>query len=231
MRLSREGVDQGPDRVTDGHHAMYLHCDCIRMKRQLQRISLHRPSSSGHLSLGTTCRPRSLSGMVIRLKNSAVNLPDVLDALSRQTIQPDLIVGVNHQSTDGSAAMMCAAGAEIVDWTQPYHHPRELNFAVGHCGTERVLVLSSHTLPLRAARPAGAQGGRRRQRAGPGPARPTSGLAHRPMAARSGGIGFRRWPERHGRPPRAAGPRSRWVLPKAMMNQITWLPLPFDMGP
>ncbi len=91
-----------------------------------------------------TCRP-SL-GVVIRFSNSAVTLPTVLDALHCQTVQPNLIVGVNNQSTDASPELLRAAGAKIFDWTQPYSHPRVLNFALHHCPTDLVLVLSSHTV-------------------------------------------------------------------------------------
>lgn len=89
---------------------------------------------------------RPTLGVVIRFKNSAATLPGVLDALRRQSIQPDLIVGVDNQSTDGSRALMNGAGAKVVDWTQPYHHPSVLNFAISQCPTDLVLVLSSHTV-------------------------------------------------------------------------------------
>lgn len=89
---------------------------------------------------------RPTVGVIIRFKNSAATLPDVLTALGRQTQQPDLILGVNNGSTDGSPDLLRAAGALLVDWTAAYHHPRVLNFAMGHCTTDLVLVLSSHTV-------------------------------------------------------------------------------------
>ena len=95
-------------------------------------------------------RVRPTLGVVIRFSNSAATLPAVLEALRRQTVQPDLILGVNNQSQDGSAALLQAAGATLVEWTQPYNHPRVLNFALRHCPTELVLVLSSHTVLLAA---------------------------------------------------------------------------------
>lgn len=85
-------------------------------------------------------------GIIIRFKNSARTLPAVLAALRRQTLQPDRIVGVNNASTDRSPELLRAAGAQVVEWTQPYHHSRVLNFAVTHCPTDLVLVLSSHTV-------------------------------------------------------------------------------------
>lgn len=85
-------------------------------------------------------------GVVIRFKNSAATLPGVLDALRRQTVQPDLIIGVNNHSSDTSPELFRAAGAKIIKWTQPYSHPRVLNFALHHCPTDLVLVLSSHSV-------------------------------------------------------------------------------------
>lgn len=89
---------------------------------------------------------RQSLGIVIRFKNSAATLPDVLAALRRQTVQPDVIIGVNNQSTDASPGLLRAAGAKIIEWTQPYSHPRVLNFALRQCPTDLVLVLSSHTV-------------------------------------------------------------------------------------
>ena len=89
---------------------------------------------------------RPTLGVVIRFKNSAATLPAVLAALRRQTVSPDFILGVNNQSTDGSADLFRAVGGYVTDWTQAYHHPRVLNFALRHCPTDLVLVLSSHTV-------------------------------------------------------------------------------------
>lgn len=85
-------------------------------------------------------------GVVIRFRNSAATLPDVLAALSRQTVRADLILGVNNQGSDASADLLRAAGAKVVDWPLPYSHPRVLNFAFQHCPTDLVVVLSSHTV-------------------------------------------------------------------------------------
>ena len=99
----------------------------------------HTPSSA-----------RPTLSVVIRFKNSAASLPAVLGALRRQTVQPDLIIGVNNQSTDASTELVEAAGGKVINWPQPYHHSRVLNFALRHCPTDIVLVLSSHTV-LRSA--------------------------------------------------------------------------------
>lgn len=89
---------------------------------------------------------RSTVGVVIRFKNSVTTLPEVLAALDRQSLQPDLIVGVNNASSDRSPELFRRPGARLIEWTGPYHHPRVLNFALQHCPTDLVLVLSSHTV-------------------------------------------------------------------------------------
>ena len=93
---------------------------------------------------GPSCRPTI--GVVIRFKNSASTLPEVLAALDRQTVQPDLIVGVNNASTDGSPELFRRPRARLIEWTGPYHHSRVLNFSLQNCPTDLVLVLSSHTV-------------------------------------------------------------------------------------
>jgi len=89
---------------------------------------------------------RPTVGVIVRFKNSANTLPDVLAALRQQTVQPDLILGVNNGSIDGSPDLLRAAGGRVIEWTAAYHHPQVLNFAMGHCTTDLVLVLSSHTV-------------------------------------------------------------------------------------
>lgn len=85
-------------------------------------------------------------GALIRFKNSAATLPDVIAALQGQTLRPEFILGIDSGSTDSSAALLAAAGAKILPWSEPYHHSKTLNFGLAHCPTERVLVLSSHTV-------------------------------------------------------------------------------------
>lgn len=94
--------------------------------------------------MAETSAPRV--GVIIRFKDSAATLPAVLAALAAQTLQPAEIVAVDSGSRDGSRALLEAAGARILDWRQPYHHSRVLNFALGACVQEFVAVLSSHTV-------------------------------------------------------------------------------------
>ena len=66
--------------------------------------------------------------------------------MRQQSVQPDLILGVNNDSSDGSQDLMLQSGAKVVAWSAPYHHARVLNHALRSCQTDLVLVLSSHTL-------------------------------------------------------------------------------------
>ncbi len=90
--------------------------------------------------------PSPRIGVVIRFKNSASTLPAVLDSLRRQTVLPGLILGIDTGSTDGSANLLRAFGATVVEWTEAYSHPCVLNFALERCPTDLVLILSSHTV-------------------------------------------------------------------------------------
>lgn len=93
-----------------------------------------------------TDSPAPRVGVIIRFKDSAATLSDVLAALAAQTLPPAEIVAVDSGSRDGSRALLEAAGARILDWQQPYHHSRVLNFATGACPQEFIAVLSSHTV-------------------------------------------------------------------------------------
>jgi hypothetical protein len=83
---------------------------------------------------------------LIRFKNSAATLPAVVAALDRQTLHPNLILGVDTGSTDGSSALLKSAGAQVIEWSAPYHHSKVLNFGLAQCPAARVLILSSHTV-------------------------------------------------------------------------------------
>lgn len=72
-------------------------------------------------------------------------MPSVLDGLARQSLQPDLVIGVDNQSLDSSTDLLKHYGATVLDWPHPYHHSRVLNFATGQCPADLVLALSSHT--------------------------------------------------------------------------------------
>ena len=85
-------------------------------------------------------------GVLIRFSNSAETLPDVLAALKKQTLQPDMILGVDNGSRDQSRALIQAAGGTVVEWTGRYEHSKVLNFGLRHIAADLVLVLSSHTV-------------------------------------------------------------------------------------
>jgi rhamnosyltransferase len=116
----------------------------------MHAIRKHAPAAQGEQSLWQIEPARFRLGVVIRFKDSARTLPAVLDALRAQTLQPDFILGVDSGSSDGSPALLQAAGATIIPWLAPYHHSKVLNFALAHCPAERILVLSSHTVLLAA---------------------------------------------------------------------------------
>jgi glycosyltransferase involved in cell wall biosynthesis len=85
-------------------------------------------------------------GILIRFANSATTLPDVLAALQGQTLQPDVILGVDSGSSDGSDKLIRNAGGQVIYWSQRYEHSKVLNFGVKHLKTDLVLALSSHTV-------------------------------------------------------------------------------------
>lgn len=93
-----------------------------------------------------TYHPSRLSiGVLIRFSNSEDTLPTVLEALKKQTLQPDIILGVANQSSDNSSQLLTDAGACVVEWTEAYDHSRVLNFGLHYLTTDLVLILSSHT--------------------------------------------------------------------------------------
>jgi glycosyltransferase involved in cell wall biosynthesis len=91
-------------------------------------------------------KQRPTVGVVIRFKNASATLPAVLAALGQQSLQPDVLVGIDSGCTDESRQQLEKAGASILDWHEPYHHARVLNHALRHSRTDLVLVLSSHTV-------------------------------------------------------------------------------------
>lgn len=97
-------------------------------------------------SIAIPCPQRLRLGVVIRFKNSASTLPAVLESLRRQSVPPDLILGIDTGSTDGSADLLRESGSTVIEWTGTFSHPRVLNFAIEHCPTDLVLILSSHTV-------------------------------------------------------------------------------------
>lgn len=90
--------------------------------------------------------PRPTIGVLIRFSNSAATLPAVMEALERQTVQPDDILGVASNCQDSSRAIMAAHQARVIEWHESYAHSRVLNFGLRHISTDFVLILSSHTV-------------------------------------------------------------------------------------
>ena len=61
---------------------------------------------------------------LIRYKNSEKTLPEVLTALSNQSVSPDHLVAIDTGSTDRSTQLLQDAGAEIARWDGGYHHSK-----------------------------------------------------------------------------------------------------------
>lgn len=110
-------------------------------KHNIIRINMNAPTLSA-----TQNDKVPTVGVLIRFANSAETLPAVLKALRLQSLQPDVILGVNNQSSDGSDVLFESAGGWIVEWDQAYEHSKVLNFGMGHLATDLVLILSSHTV-------------------------------------------------------------------------------------
>lgn len=89
---------------------------------------------------------RSTIGVLIRFSNSATTLPAVLEALERQTLRPDVILGIASNCNDDSRSIMASHHVSVMEWTEPYAHSRVLNFGLSHLATDLVLILSSHTV-------------------------------------------------------------------------------------
>lgn len=86
--------------------------------------------------------------ILIRFKNSASTLPRVIEHLKNQSYPPARIIGVDTGSTDESGELILGGGGELVRWDAPYSHPKVLNFGLGYCSSDFVVVLSSHTVLL-----------------------------------------------------------------------------------
>ena len=82
---------------------------------------------------------------LIRFKNSEATLENTLQFLDKQSTRVDRVLGVDTGSTDKSRSILRQYGADIVDWSEPYHAAKVLNFGMSRCKTPYVLILSSHT--------------------------------------------------------------------------------------
>jgi len=83
---------------------------------------------------------------VIRTRNSAGTLPEVLLRLVRQTSVDWTWVVVDDGSTDGTLGLL-PDGAEIVRYGDgPFSYSRSLNLAIPRLRTPYALIVSSHTV-------------------------------------------------------------------------------------
>ena len=90
--------------------------------------------------------PKLKIGVLIRFHNSIETLPYVFEGLQRQTRSPDLILGVNNASTDGSSDFFKSQGGVVIDWPHAYHHSKTLNAGMKAIEADLVMPLSSHTV-------------------------------------------------------------------------------------
>jgi rhamnosyltransferase len=88
------------------------------------------------------------ASVVIRNRNERKHLEPLLQALSLQTIRPEIIV-VDNESTDGSAEIAAARGAKLVHIKKgEFTYGRAINVGVAHASAEIIVMLSAHSLPL-----------------------------------------------------------------------------------
>ncbi len=85
-------------------------------------------------------------GLVMRVRNAAGSLPQVLAAVAAQHRQADRFIAIDNGSTDVSRDLVQRAGADLLTWDRPYHPPAVLNHAIGQCPTDLVMLLSAHTV-------------------------------------------------------------------------------------
>ena len=83
--------------------------------------------------------------VVIRCKNEAKDLEDVLISINSQTIKPNKIVIVDNYSTDNSVTIAEKYNCKIVHYDlELFNYSRALNLGLTACDAAHVLILSAH---------------------------------------------------------------------------------------
>jgi rhamnosyltransferase len=91
---------------------------------------------------------RPPASVVIRNRNERKHLELLLQALSLQTVQPELVV-VDNESTDGSAELAAASGAKLVHLPKSeFTYGHAINIGVASASAGIIVMLSTHSLPL-----------------------------------------------------------------------------------
>ena len=87
--------------------------------------------------------------VVIRNRNEAENLRQVLVRIRRQHTQPHEIIVVDNQSEDASCKYIQEFGARLVHLpAAEFTYGRATNLGFEHCSSDLILMLSSHSLPI-----------------------------------------------------------------------------------
>jgi glycosyltransferase involved in cell wall biosynthesis len=91
---------------------------------------------------------RPLASVVIRNRNEREHLERLLQALSLQTVKPEVVM-VDNESTDGSAEMAAASGAKLIHIARSeFTYGRAINIGVASAAADIIILLSSHSLPV-----------------------------------------------------------------------------------
>lgn len=87
--------------------------------------------------------------VVIRVRNAAEYMEKVLDALALQSVQPNEIVVVDNESTDGTREIASRYGALVLSISKKeFTYGRALNMGIQKCTGEIVFFISAHSLVL-----------------------------------------------------------------------------------
>jgi rhamnosyltransferase len=90
---------------------------------------------------------RPPASVVIRNRNERGHLERLLRILGRQTMLPEVIV-VDNESTDGSAEVAAANGANVVHLPKAdFTYGHAINVGVANASADIIVMLSSHSLP------------------------------------------------------------------------------------
>jgi rhamnosyltransferase len=90
---------------------------------------------------------RPMASVVIRNRNERRHLERLLRILSRQTMQPEIVL-VDNESTDGSREIAAAHGANVVHLPKSdFTYGHAINVGVANASADTIIMLSSHSLP------------------------------------------------------------------------------------
>lgn len=93
--------------------------------------------------------PLPTVSVVIRNRNEARYLVQVLEALRHQELRPAEVIVVDNESSDDSVAVARAGGATVVPLARAaFTYGHALNVGISHTTGEVCVILSAHALPL-----------------------------------------------------------------------------------